>query len=82
MRTEKVDDCGCVLERDDTGLHMQDCPLHAAAPDMLAALLEARAMLETAKQYFPKSITNRDRYSLLNVLANAIEPAIRKARGE
>jgi len=56
--------------------------LIAASPDMLAALEEARAMLETAKQYFPKSIKNGDRYGLLNVLTNAVEPAIKKARGE
>ena len=53
--------------------------LIAAAPDMLQALKEARSMLETASRYFPKSIKNRDRFELLNVLTNAVEPAIRKA---
>lgn len=53
----------------------------AAAPDLLYALKEAKSMLETAKGYFPKSIQNRDRFSLLNVLANAVDPAIAKAEG-
>ena len=59
-----------------------DSRLIAAAPDLLRALEEARAMLATAKRYFPKSIQNSDRFELLNVLANSVEPAIKKARGE
>lgn len=55
--------------------------LFVSAPDLLSALKEAKAMLETAKGYFPKSIQNRDRFSLLNVLANAVDPAIAKAEG-
>lgn len=47
-----------------------------------AALVEARQVLETAKQYFPKSIRNADRYSLLNVLANAVGPAIERIKKE
>lgn len=55
----------------------------AAAPELLAALKEARSMLETASRYFPKSIHNSDRFSLLNVLENEVKPAIAKAeRGE
>ena len=56
--------------------------LIAAAPDLLAALIEARSLLETAGRYFPKSIKNGDRYSLLNVLANSVNPAIAKAEGK
>jgi hypothetical protein len=48
---------------------------------MLAALREARSVLETAERYFPKSIRNHDTFSLLNVLANAVGPAIAKAEG-
>ena len=55
--------------------------LFTAAPDLLTALKEARAMLETASRYFPKSIRNGDRFSLLNTLANSVEPAIAKAEG-
>ena len=55
--------------------------LIAAAPELLAALIEARSVLETASRYFPKSVKNSDRFSLLNVLANAVEPAIAKATG-
>lgn len=64
-------------------LVVEDTPgnraLLAAAPDLLAALQNAKAMLETASRYFPKSIKNGDRFSLLNVLANSINPAIAKA---
>lgn len=56
--------------------------LIAAAPELLDALKEARSMLETASRYFPKSIHNSDRFSLLNVLTNAVNPAIAKAEGE
>ena len=57
--------------------------LIAAAPELLDALKEARSMLETASRYFPKSIRNSDRFSLLNVLENVVNPAIAKAeRGE
>lgn len=38
MRREKVDNCGCLLTRTENGLHMNDCPLHAAAPAMDRAL--------------------------------------------
>ena len=55
--------------------------LIAAGPDMLEALRAAKQVLETASRYFPKSIKNSDRFSLLNVLANAIDPAITKATG-
>ena len=35
---EPVGDCGCRLERAEHGLRTVDCQLHAAAPDLLAAL--------------------------------------------
>jgi hypothetical protein len=44
-RTEKIGDCGCVLTRTEHGLHMEDCPMHAAAPEMLAACIWARDAL-------------------------------------
>jgi len=55
--------------------------LIAAAPDLLEALKSAEAVLETASRYFPKSIRNGDRFSLHNVLKNAVKPAIAKAEG-
>ena len=55
--------------------------LIASAPELLEALREAKQILERAKQYFPKSIKNSDRFSLLNVLANSIDPVITKAEG-
>src|SRR3990167_6436554 len=37
MNPEPVGECGCKLERTEAGLHMIDCPLHAAAPELLEA---------------------------------------------
>lgn len=68
-------------QRGDFETETANARMVAAAPDLLYALKEAKLMLETAKAYFPKSITNRDRFSLLNVLANAVDPAIAKAEG-
>jgi len=47
--------------------------------ELLAALRDARDMLETADRYFPRSIKNGDRFRLLNTLANSVNPAIAKA---
>jgi hypothetical protein len=52
-----------------------------AHDELLEALKEAEKVLETASRYFPKSIQNNDRFHLLNVLANAVRPAIAKAEG-
>jgi hypothetical protein len=38
MGSEPVGTCGCKLERVASGLKMVDCPLHAAAPELLEAL--------------------------------------------
>ena len=56
--------------------------LIAAAPEMLAALRKANEVMDLAKQYFPKSIRNADRFTLLNVQANSVQKAIDKATGE
>ena len=40
------------------------------------ALMEAKQVLEMGMKYFPKSIRNSDRFHLLNVLENAVNPAI------
>lgn len=55
--------------------------LRESNAELLAALVEARSVLESARQYFPSSIKNPDRFRLLNVLANAVDPAIAKAIG-
>lgn len=49
---------------------------------LYAALKAASEILETAKRYFPKSIQNADRFSLENVLANSIRPALAQAEGD
>ena len=55
--------------------------LIAAAPEMLTALHDALDIIQTAKQYFPKSIKDRDTFHLLNIEANSIRAAIAKATG-
>ena len=42
---ECVDDCGCKLVRVPTGLHMEECPLHAAAQELLSACEDAHDWL-------------------------------------
>ena len=36
-RNEAIGDCGCKLTRTKDGLKIIDCPLHAAAPELLEA---------------------------------------------
>ena len=55
--------------------------LIAASPDMYDALKYAKEIIGIAKRYFPKSLKNGDKYSLLNLDAT-ISKAIRKAEGE
>lgn len=47
MRTEPVGNCGCELIRDENGLRMVDCPVHAAAPDLLEACQEMLNLIDT-----------------------------------
>ena len=73
----------CRMEEGTQEQKTVNARLIASAPELLYALKEARSMLETARRYFPKSFRNSDKFSLLNVLENAVKPAIAKAeRGE
>ena len=47
---ENVGDCGCRLVRTETGLHMQDCPLHATAEEFLETLKIVAAEAESARE--------------------------------
>ena len=40
------------------------------------ALKDAQKVLEKANRYFPKSIKNADKFHLLNVLNNSVNPAL------
>lgn len=51
--------------------------MFAASPEMFAALKEAEKIVKTARQYFPKSIRNSDRFSL-ELTAAAIGKALHK----
>jgi len=55
--------------------------LIAAAPEMLQALRDALQICQIAKQYFPKSIKNSDKFDLCNIEENSIKKAIAKATG-
>jgi hypothetical protein len=55
--------------------------LIAAAPEMLEALEYAAEIIKTARQYFPKSIQNSDRFQLENTCAS-VGKAIVHAKGE
>jgi hypothetical protein len=50
-RNEPVDNCGCRLERNVSGLHMISCPLHEHAKDILDSLLEIRDTIKDAPQH-------------------------------
>lgn len=71
----------CKMNGTDLPEDQANARLIAAAPELLGALKEARSVLETASRYFPKSIQNTDRFNLLNVLANSVNPVIAKAEG-
>ena len=73
MRTENVDNCGCKLVRVTTGLHMESCPLHEAAPELLEA---CRYAVENLK---PKGTVTKD-FSGHNAMAT-LSKAIAKAEG-
>ena len=51
----------------------------ALIDELARALKDALDTIQTAKRYFPKSIRNRDCFSLLNCEANSIRPALRHA---
>ena len=54
--------------------------MFCAATELLAALKSAAELVNTARQYFPKSIKNSDRFQLENTCAS-INKAIAKAEG-
>lgn len=58
-----------------------DANLIAAGPTMLAALGAAKEIIITARQYFPKSVQNSDRFAL-ELATATIMNAIHKAQGE
>ena len=53
----------------------------AASPELLEACEYAAGLIKIARQYFPKSMRNNDKFQLENTCA-AIGGAIHKARGE
>jgi len=55
--------------------------LIAAAPDLLQALEYAAELIKIARNHFPKSMRNGDKFQLENTCAT-IGKAIAKARGE
>lgn len=68
MRVERVDDCGCKLIRNESGLHMVSCSMHEAAPDLLEALKQCVKSSQRGEPWNPNAI-------------NAAHIAIAKAEG-
>ncbi len=68
-------------ETNRTDEQIANAQLIASAPDLLAALIEAKQVLETARRYFPKSIRHPDTCQLECVLANSVGKAINQAQG-
>lgn len=80
-RPEPRKDChcdNCFYGRDRLARHILS--ISDSNKDLLVVLKEAAELLETARQYFPKSIRNADKFHLLNVCAS-INKAIAKAEG-
>lgn len=75
MRSEPVpvNDCGCKLERTETGLKMVDCPLHAAAPQLLEACKMADKFYQDNFEIMPVA---------WQTYADIIDAAIAAAGGE
>lgn len=59
---------------------LANAALISAAPDLMEALRYASELIETARQYFPKSIKHSDTFQLNNVCAT-VSKAINKATG-
>ncbi len=74
MRNEMVDDCGCKLTRTEKGLHMEDCPLHKAAPTMEIAI---RSMLVNINLALKMGVNN----AYLRLAVEAGEAALKAAEG-
>lgn len=83
---------GVLIEEVDRELSTPNAVAHADAnaafivcavnshEELLEALKEAQKLISTARQYFPKSMRNSDKFSLENTCA-AIGNAIAKAEG-
>jgi len=53
-----------VLQEHSQGRHKANARAIAATPKLLEALERALELAETARQYFPKSVKNSDRFKL------------------
>lgn len=67
-----------ICQMRDTEHQPHDARLIAAAPELLEACKYSLELIKTARQYFPKSIRNSNKFQLENTCA-AIEKAIKKA---
>ena len=79
-RIEPIGECGCRLERTDTGLRMVDCPLHAAAPEMRTLLGCLVCRLSGLDDSHKSQQLLDVEYEAIALLAQ-IEPAVKAAEG-
>ncbi len=70
MKNEPIDNCGCKLIRIESGLHIEECSLHKAAPDLLEACRLAYQELFDQYGYAKHP-------GVMNILASAISRAER-----
>ena len=68
-------------EKEFQEANQANAALIAAAPELLAACEMSAQLIKVARQYFPASIRNSDKFDLENTCA-AILKAISKAKGE
>ncbi len=73
-RSEPVGNCGCNLIRTEKGLHMEDCPLHKAAPTMETAI---RSMLVNINLSLKMGVNN----AYLRLAVQTGEAALKAAEG-
>lgn len=71
-------DCLAACEEVEISTGFTAAELLQQREDLLVALEDARKTLEIACRYFPKSIRNADRFSLMNTLENSVIKTLRR----
>jgi hypothetical protein len=82
-RQRNTASCGCQMSRSEKSATFIFCRLHAAAPDLLAALEQSEVMLEQVRVYMATlQETDAPIPEDVGLLLGAIEAAIAKAKGD
>lgn len=78
LRAGVAGSCGWDLDGTPTKTAEANAKAIAAVPDLLAALEEVQELIKTARQHFPKSVKNADRFKL-ELTSASISKALHKA---